>query len=578
MAKPSRNRVRGLPKTPTGVPGLDEVTLGGLPAGRPTLVCGDAGCGKTLFALHFLMHGIRDYGESGVFMSFEERPEDLAANVTNFGFDLPALIRKRKLVIDYVRIDRSEIQETGSYSLDGLFIRLASAIDAVGAKRVVLDTVEALFGGLSDMGILRAELRRLFMWLKDRGVTSVITGESGNGALTRHGLEEFVSDCVIFLDHRVSQQMTTRRLRIVKYRGSAHGTNEYPFLIDDEGMTVLPITSSGLQHTVSSERISTGIPRLDSMLGGRGLYRGSSVLISGHAGTGKSSLAAHLVEAACLRGERATYFAFEESPSQIVRNMRSIGIDLQTWIDKGLLEIQSSRPTARGLEQHLLLIDRALGAFKPRLAVLDPVSALINIGSSDEVREMLMRLVDTLKTARITAVFTSLAGLEATDTTEVGMSSLMDTWLLLRAVESNGERNRTLYILKSRGMAHSNQEREFILTNEGVQLRDVYVGPGGVLTGTARTAQESRDRAEVEVRKTALSRRKRSIDLHRHKLQAEIADLQRQLESDNGDLQALVRDDASREARENKERHVMATHRQADHLAIRSHSRARSKR
>ena len=565
----SSSRTRTLPKTPTGVSGLDEVTGGGFPSGRPTLICGNAGCGKTLFALHFLVRGILDYGEPGVLVSFEERVEDLAANVASLGFDLPALMRRKKLFIDHVRIDRSEIQETGAYNLDGLFVRLASAIDTVGARRVVLDTVEALFGGLSDAGVLRSELRRLFMWLKDRGVTSVITGESGNGSLTRHGLEEFVSDCVIVLDHRVSQQISTRRLRIVKYRGSSHGTNEYPFLIDDQGISVLPITANGLQHTASTERISTGIERLDTMLGGRGPYRGSSILISGTAGSGKSTLAAHIAAAACARGERALYFAFEESPAQIVRNMRSVGLELGGWIDKGLLRIHASRPTALGLEQHLLQIDRAIRAFKPSLAAFDPVSAMVRIGSRDEVMEMLMRAVDSLKSTATTAVFTSLAGPETTETTEVGISSLMDTWILLRALELNGERNRGLYVLKSRGMAHSNQVREFVLTKHGVDLLDVYVGTGGVLTGTARLAQESRERVEAELRVDEAAKRRRSIESHRQRVMAEIADLQRQLATDKADLAALDHDVAAQQDRARREREMMATYRQADRLEIR---------
>lgn len=578
MARPQRSPRRSLPKTPTGVPGLDEVTGGGLPAGRPTLVCGNAGCGKTLLALHFLVYGIRDYDEPGVFMSFEERPEDLAANVESLGFDLPGLIRKRKLFIDHVKIDRSEIQETGSYNLDGLFVRLASAIEKVGARRVVLDTIEALFGGLSDMGVLRSEVRRLFMWLKERGITCVVTGEPGDRTLTRHGLEEFVSDCVIVLDHRVSQQISTRRLRVVKYRGSAHGTNEYPFLIDDEGMNVLPITATGLQHVASNERISTGVPRLDAMLGGRGLYRGSSMLISGTAGTGKSSLASIMAAAACARGERALYFSFEESPAQIVRNMGSIGIDLGQWLDKGLLRIHSARPTALGLEQHLLHVDRALTSFKPTVVVFDPVSAMVNIGSPCEVREMLMRAVDSLKMSGTTAIFTSLAGPETTETTEAGISSLMDTWLLVRAIEFNGERNRGLYVLKSRGMSHSNQIREFVLTDHGIDLVDVYVGAVGILTGTARLTQEARERVERVVRGEEIARRRRSVELRAQKLQADIADLQRQLENENAEMEALLRGATTYDDREQQEREAIAGYRQADRIEVGPRPGARSKR
>jgi len=461
----------GIRKAPTGIAGFDEITGGGLPAGRPTLVCGSAGCGKTLFAMEFLVGGAVVYGEPGVFVSFEERAEDLTENVRSLGFDLEDLIERQKLVLDYVHVERSEIEETGEYDLEGLFLRLGWAIDSIGAKRVALDSLEVLFGGLENEGILRAELRRLFRWLKEKGVTAVVTGERGEGTLTRHGLEEYISDCVILLDHRVSELLATRRLRVVKYRGSVHGTNEYPFLIDERGIEVVPITSLGLAHIASTERIATGVHGLDEMLGGEGYYRGSSVLVSGTAGTGKSSLAAHFVDACCRRGEPCVYFAFEESMSQVVRNMRSIGIDLEPWIRQGLLEFHAARPSLHGLERHLVTMYKVIRTFQPRVVVIDPITNLLSIGSESEVSSMLMRLIDFLKGRQITSMFTSLTqGGAVLEQTDIGISSLMDTWLLLRQTEENGERNRILCVPKSRGMAHSNHLREVRLSDQGVQL------------------------------------------------------------------------------------------------------------
>src|SRR5258706_2372895 len=470
--------VAHLPKSPTGIDGFDQITSGGLPTGRPTLVCGGAGCGKTLFALHFLVNGVTRFDEPGVFMSFEENTEELAQNVASLGFDLPKLVGDKKIALDHVRVERSEIEETGDYDLEGLFIRLGYAIDSIGARRVVLDTVESLFGGLSDQTILRAELRRLFRWLKDRGVTAVITGERGEGSLTRQGLEEYVSDGVILLDHRVTDQISTRRLRVVKYRGSAHGTNEYPFLIDETGLAVLPVTALGLRHGASSERISTGIARLDTMLGGQGCYRGSTVLVSGTAGAGKSSMAAHFVDAACRRGERCLVFLFEESPKQVVRNMRSIGIDLQQWVDRRLLEFHPSRPSVYGLEMHLSQMSRHVTRTRPSVVVVDPVSSLLTVAEANDVQATLTRLVDYLKSSGITALLTSLSHGEVdAERSDSAISSIVDTWLFLMAIESGGERNRGLYVLKSRGMAHSNQIREFLLTDHVVELIDAYVAP-----------------------------------------------------------------------------------------------------
>jgi circadian clock protein KaiC len=514
--------------------------------------------------MEFLVRGAITYGEPGVFMTFEESLEELAQNGRSLGFDLDELVAQNKLVVDHVYVERSEIEETGEYDLDGLFIRLGLAIDAIGAKRVVLDSIETLFSGLSNPAILRAELRRLFRWLKDRGVTTVITGERGDGSLTRQGLEEYVSDCVILLDHRVSEQLSTRRLRIVKYRGSHHGTNEYPFLIDETGLSVLPITSLGLRHKVSRERISSGIARLDTMLGGRGYYRGSSILVSGTAGTGKTSLAAHLVDAACRRGERC-FYAFEESQDQMVRNMHSIGIDLAPWIDKGLLRFHASRPSLLGLESHLVAMHKMLSEFKPSIVVLDPLSSFTAAGSTHEVFAMLLRLIDFLKSEQITAFFTALtSGGSALERTEVEISSLIDTWLLLRDVESAGERNRGLYVLKSRGMAHSKQIREFLLTDSGVDLIDVYAGPEGVLTGSLREAQEARERSEDLGRKREIERRRRNLQSKRKSLEAQILALQAEFESVEEETKQMVSESREREEELARDRSSMAARRGAD--------------
>ena len=522
---------RSLPKCRTGITGFDEITLGGLPRGRPSLICGGAGCGKTLFGVEFLARGAREFGEPGVCISFEETSDDLAQNAISLGFDLKALQRSKKLVIDYIHIDKSEIAETGEYDLEGLFIRIGSAIDAIGAKRVLLDTPETLFSGLNDEGVLRSELRRLFRWLKEKGVTAVITGEQGEGRLTRYGIEEYISDCVVLLDHRLQNGIVTRRLRVLKYRGSMHGTNEYPFLIEHRGISVLPVTSLGLAHKISDERISTGVAGLDEMLEGQGFYRGSSILATGTAGTGKTSLAAHLVNAACARGESCLFFSFEESPDQILRNMRSIGIDLARWIKKGLLHIHSTRPTAHGLELHLVEMHNLLEERKPRVVVVDPISSLMSGGSQNvnDVTNMILRIVDRLKQLGTTGFFTALtAGEGALEATELNVSSLVDTWLLLRDVESDGERNRVLYVLKSRGMAHSNQVREFLMTRNGVELREAYLGPAGVLTGSARLAQEARERAEEvklkqqsEDRQLALTRKLRAAEARIAALEAQ---------------------------------------------------------
>ncbi|RZI86132.1 MAG: circadian clock protein KaiC [Rubrivivax sp.] len=514
-------------KTPTGIKGLDEITGGGLPCGRPTLVCGGAGCGKTMLAAEFLVRGATEFDEPGVFMMFEENADELAVNMQSLGFDLDELQKQNKIALDFVHIERSEIEETGEYDLEGLFIRLAHAIESVGAKRVVLDTVEALFAGLPNHAILRAELRRLFRWLKNRGMTAIITGERGENSLTRYGLEEYVADCVILLDHRIIDQVSTRRLRVVKYRGSAHGTNEYPFLISERGVVVLPITSMRLDHQASEERVSTGIAPLDRMLGGQGIYRGSSVLVTGSPGTGKSSLAASFANAACTRGERAMLFAYEESPSQLLRNMRSVGMDLDQWIKKGLLQVHASRPTLQGLEQHLALMNEAVAKAQPQLVVVDPISNLTMTHDDASLKPALMRLIDFLKQQGITAVFTALTseGAEASPGTQIGVSSLMDSWLLLSNLQANGERVRTLQVIKSRGMPHSNQVREFEITDHGIELLDVFLAADQVLTGTARMMRAQDEDASLAIRRREQERRLRELASRRKAIDAQIAAL-----------------------------------------------------
>ncbi len=530
-----------LHKSPTGIQGFDEITDGGLPAGRPTLVCGGAGCGKTLFGMEFIVRGATQFNEPGVFMSFEETNEELIQNVSSLGFDLDDLVKNKKIVLEHVHIERSEIAETGEYDLEALFIRLGYAIDSIGAKRVVLDTIESLFAGLPNQLILRAELRRLFRWLKEKKVTAIITGERGNETLTRQGLEEYVSDCVIMLDHRVTKQNSTRRLRIVKYRGSIHGTNEYPFLINEDGFSILPVTSLGLNHTVTNKRISSGIAALDKMLEGKGYFRGSTVLISGTAGMGKTSIAAHFAEAACKRGERVLYFCFEESPNQLIRNMLSIGIDFEPLVQKGLLQFQATRPTFYGLEMHLVATHKAVNDFKPEVVIFDPINTFLIDDKEFEVKTMLMRIVDFLKLNQITALFTSLTtGGTALEHADTNISSLIDTWLLLRDIELNGERNRGMYVLKSRGMANSNQIREFILTNHGVELREVYVGACGVLTGSARIAQKALENAEVLTRKNDIERKKREIDRKRKTLEAKIISLYADFESEESEALKMI--------------------------------------
>jgi circadian clock protein KaiC len=566
--RPKESPERSLPKAPTGIQGLDEITEGGLPQGRPTLVCGSAGCGKTLLAMEFLVRGATLYDEPGVFMAFEESAEELTQNVRSLGFDLDELAAQNKLSIDFVRVERSEIEETGDYDLEGLFVRLGHAIDTIGAKRVVLDTIETLFGGLSNASILRAELRRLFRWLKNKGVTAIITGERGDKQLTRQGLEEYVSDCVILLDHRVIDQVSTRRLRVVKYRGTAHGTNEYPFLIDEDGITVLPITSLRLEHQASSERISSGVERLDEMLGGQGFYRGTTVLVSGTAGAGKSSLAAHFANAACARGERCLYFAFEESPSQIIRNMRSIGLDLARWVDRGLLQFHAIRSSIHGLEMHLSSFHKLLRQFEPNVIVVDPIGSLTQAGNSRDATAMLTRLIDFLKVQNVTAFLTSLTrGDEYLEGTDTEISSIVDTWLLLRDIELGGERNRAMYVLKSRGMAHSNQIREFLLTDRGIELVDAYLGPEGVLTGSARQAQEARERAAAVARRQDAEARQRERKRKQEALEARIAIMRKEFEAEEREAEQLAVEERTKERVLADDRGAMATSRRANAVA-----------
>ncbi len=554
-----------LEKAPTGITGLDEVTLGGLPRGRATLICGGAGCGKTMLAVEFLVNGVREYGEPGVFVAFEETKEELVVNAASLDFNLGKLVREGKLAIDHVHIDPNEIAETGDYDLEGLFIRLKYAIESVGAKRVVLDTIETLFSGFSNTALLRAEIRRLFQFLKSFGVTAIVTGERGENSLTRYGLEEYVADCVILLDHRVMDQITTRRMRVVKYRGSSHGTNEYPFIIDEQGFSVLPVTSMALRHKVSNEVISTGVPDLDAMLGVGGYYRGSTVLMSGTAGMGKSSFAAALTRSACEHGERVLYFAFEESAQQIVRNMRSVGIDLQPHLDSGKLRIIAQRPFLYGLEMHLVAMHKEVDRFRPGVVIVDPISNLISAGSEREVTSMLTLLIDFLKTEGITGFFTVLTENGGRlETSDVGISSLIDTWMLVRDIEVSGERNRGLYVLKARGMNHSNQIREFLLSNKGIKLIEVYLGPSGMLTGSARVALEEQERDD-RVRQTDESDLKLAQLEHKRKaMEAHIEALRAEFEADSAAVKKAVSLENKREKKFLDNRSAMAKSRRVN--------------
>ena len=563
-AKPLSRELAPLQKAPTGIPGLDEITGGGLPKGRTTIVCGGPGCGKTMLGIEFLVRGAVEFNEPGVLLAFEETPEDMARNVASLGFDIQDLADKKKLYLDYIYVDPSEIQETGDYDLEGLFIRLQNAVETIGAKRVMLDTVEALFSGFSNMGILRAEFRRLFRWLKDRELTTIVTAERGDGTLTRQGLEEYVSDCVILLDHRIKDQISARRLRIVKYRGTKHGADEYPFLIDERGMSILPVTSLLLDHQVSNERIPTGVPDLDQMLEGKGYFRGSTILLSGTAGSGKTTLAASLADATCRRGERCLFIDFEESSKQVARNMKSVGIDLDQWARKGLFFHEAWRPTQFGTEMHLLRIHKLIDTLKPSCVIVDPVTNLISASDDKEVHSMLLRLIDLLKSKGITGALVSLtSGGDDLEGTNVGISSLTDTWVLLRDVELNGERNRCLYVLKSRGMAHSNQLREFTMTSKGIRLVPAYIGSGGVLTGSARLAQEAKEKSAERLREQETQRKRQEMETKRRALQAQIAALQAEFASVEQEAEQVRNQEERRLAELKLEREGMARSRGA---------------
>jgi circadian clock protein KaiC len=554
----------GIEKEPTGVRGLDEITFGGLPKGRPTLIAGGPGSGKTLMSMEFLVRGSTDYSEPGVFMAFEETARELAENVDSLGFDLQDLIAKKKILVEYVRVERSEIEETGEYDLEGLFVRLNYAIDSIGAKRVVLDTIESLFAGLGNESILRAELRRLFRWLKDKGVTAIITAERGEATLTRYGLEEYVSDCVIVLDNRVQNQISTRRMRVVKYRGSIHGSNEYPFLIDEKGISILPITSLTLNYQICTKRVSSGIPRLDTMLEGKGFYIGSTILVSGTAGTGKTSISASFANATCQRNERCLYFAFEESPDQILRNMKSIGIDLEPCVKKGLIKFHAVRSTFYGLETHLVQMQKMIEEFKPASVIVDPITNLVNAGDQNEVKSMLTRLIDYLKAKQITTIFTNLTHMAGLESTESEVSSIMDTWILLRDIELGGERNRGIYILKSRGMAHSNQIREFLITSKGVDIIDVYTGPAGVLTGSARFSQEIKDKETEDSRKEEIEKLQRDLERQRKLTEAQVTSLQAEFTAKEEAVKQLINKEKRREKTNAENRKEMGRMRKED--------------
>jgi circadian clock protein KaiC len=544
-----------LEKAQTGIAGFDQITNGGLPKGRPTIVCGGPGCGKTMFAMEFLVRGATEFKEPGVLMTFEETGDEMTKNVASLGFDLKALAARKKLMLDYVKIEPAEIQETGAYDLEGLFVRLQYAVDKIGAKRVVLDTLEAVFSGFSNAGVLRAEIRRLFRWLKDRGLTTVVTAERGEGNLTRYGLEEYVSDCVIFLDHRVNEQVSTRRMRIIKYRGTSHGADEYPFLIDDRGFSVLPSSSMRLNHNVSSQRISSGVPDLDAMLEGKGFYKGSSILVSGTAGSGKSSLGASFSARSCADGRKTLYVAFEESPLQAARNMRSIGINLEKHMKSGLLRFEAWRPTQSGLEMHLLRIHKLIEEFEPEIVIIDPISNLM-MGNLNEVNSMLMRLIDFLKKKQITALFTSLTQGSQKDfeQTDVGISSLIDTWILVRDLELNGERNRCVYVLKSRGMNHSNQVREFVISSRGIRLLPVYIGDGTVLTGSARLNQEAREQSHALLQLQTAQEKARARERRRKAVEAQIAALRVDLIDDESESVRFASEELNREQRLTQDR------------------------
>jgi len=518
-----------LAKTATGIHGFDEITDGGLPTARPSLVCGPPGTGKSIFAMQFLVNGATRFAEPGVFLTFEESADELVANVRSLGFDIDGLTRDGRLLVDALPLEPQSV-ETGEFNLEALMVRLAWAVEQIGAKRVAIDNVEALFIAFDRPALVRSELRRLFRWLKDHDLTTVITAERGEDMLTRHGMEEYLSDCVVLLDHRVVHDVATRRMRVLKYRGSTHGRNEYPFLIGADGFEVLPITSIGLKQPVSSERVSTGVAGLDEMLGGEGVFRGSGVMISGTSGTGKTTIASCFADAACRRGESVLYFSFEESQAEIERNMASVGLDLAQWVEQGLLHFHCERPTTRGLEDHLALMQKLTQEFAPTLVVIDPVSSLARGATPFDVSSMLLRQIYYLKSTGITALMTVLNEEGGLEQPIQSISSLVDTWLHVITMETFEERNRALYVRKARGMAHSNQIREFLLSDDGVSLVPVFVGAKGVLTGSARLAAESAERAtslelteESEELARALERRRDTVESHVAEIRADFA-------------------------------------------------------
>jgi len=552
-----------LEKAPTGIQGLDEITGGGLPRGRPTLIFGGAGSGKTLLGIEFLAKGATQFNEPGVLMSFEETEQELTTNVGSLGIDLADLVAKGKIVVDHVSIERAEIEETGEYDLEGLFVRLGSAIDSIKATRVVLDTIEVLYAGLTNAGIIRAELRRLFRWLKEKGVTTIVTGERGNeGTLTRYGLEEYVSDCVILLDNRVTQELSNRRLRIIKYRGSAHSTNEFPFIIDEDGISILPVTSVRLEYPASNERVSSGVGSLDAMLEGKGYLKGSTILISGMVGTGKTSLAAHLVDAGCRRGEHCLYLAFEESPGQIMRNMKSIGINLKQWTEKGLLHFHSTRVSEQGLEKHLLMILKQTARFQPSIVVVDALTDFISLGAFSEVRQMVLRIIDYFKKSGLSALVPSMSSRPDLQETGIGLSSAFDTWIHMTNIQSNLERNRTLVVVKSRGMAHSNQVREFVLTDKGVNLLDIYTSPAGTFMGSARLTQIAADKVAEITRRETTDSLERRIEEKRRAMEAKISSIRAEFEAEIKEDELVVFQDRAREKEYAGEIKTLTKHRQ----------------
>lgn len=569
MSKSTRKSNGGVQKCPTGIQGLDEIMEGGLPLGRPTLVSGEAGAGKSLLSMEFLVRGVAMFDEPGVYLSFEETKEELIENFAEFGWNVETLIKNNKLKILHVRVEPGEFQETGGYDLEGLFIRLGSAIDEIKARRVVIDTLEVLDLGLKDTSLVRSEIRRLFRWLKEKQVTAIVTNEMNDNVSSHNRLEEFVSDCVISLDHRIRNEVSTRHLRVRKYRGSGHGTNEYPFLIEDTGISVLPITSLTLEYVVSHEFVSTGVEKLDKMLSGKGYYRGSSVLVSGSVGTGKTSLAAHFVDAACGRGEKALYFAFEESESQLIRNMRSIGINLKKWRDRDLLEFRAVRPSHFGMEMHLAEMHRLIKNEQPSVVVVDPISNMTHLASDFQIKFFWMRFIDFLKSVGVTGLFTCLISDENRNSADTEVSSLMDTWIRVQNIEANGEHNRILYVLKSRGMAHSNQVREFKFTRHGIDLKDVYWGPDGVLTGSARRMHELREETNRRIYEQGLESRRRNLERKRRIMEARIEALQAEFEVEEEENKNLIE----------KEKHEMKKPRfsQAGMANVRGNDRAHAK-